>query len=181
MRTIGTFFGRQKLNKLALNLPLKQKVSKESSNKNKVGVLCEINEEAEYKNIIKMISYIRQDSWSDVNVLAFHNSKNDPDYLQSMLSFDFFLPRDLNWIQESKKNVCINFINMEFDLLIDLTNGNLLPIELINVKTKAIKKINFFKSKQIKPLQFLSTHTLESMVSLIDETFNLSLKSKEIN
>ncbi len=53
--------------------------------------------------------------------LGYYNQDELPRYVSPRLEFDYFLKKDLNWKLETKISEVLNFVQSEFDILIDTT------------------------------------------------------------
>ncbi|MBK20749.1 MAG: hypothetical protein CMP63_00325 [Flavobacteriales bacterium] len=53
--------------------------------------------------------------------LGYYNLDELPRYVTPKLEFDYFLKKDLNWKLETKASEVLNFVQSEFDILIDAT------------------------------------------------------------
>ena len=53
--------------------------------------------------------------------LGYYNQDELPRYVMPKLEFDYFLKKDLNWKLETQASEVLNFVQSEFDILIDTT------------------------------------------------------------
>ena len=156
IENIKNYFGKAKLNSL-LNKNVNRKVSFCNLNNAKnVGILIELKEESDYKNLLNFIKVLKGDyGIRNVSSIAFYDDKEEPFYLQSKLSFDFFLSSDLNWKREVQKSVCETFRKEEFDLLIDLTDGFVLPLRNLLLTSQAQFKVGRFSDENAMYYDFM--------------------------
>ena len=64
-----------------------------------------------------------------------------PFYLQPSLEFDFVTLKDINWYYKPKGVPVDNFINEDFDVLIDLVTNDCLPMEFLQALAHARFKV----------------------------------------
>ena len=53
--------------------------------------------------------------------LGYYNRDDLPRYVTPKLEFDYFLKKDLNWKLETQASEVLNFVQSDFDILIDTT------------------------------------------------------------
>ncbi|MDL2296879.1 hypothetical protein LJC68_05385 [Bacteroidales bacterium OttesenSCG-928-B11] len=96
-----------------------------------VGLLCHIESEAAYQNIFSIFTKLQQHN-KNVRLVAFIKEKEVPFYCLQQLTADYFCLKDLNWYGKPNMVQVNDFIDIEFDILIDFTTEkNLLPVQLI--------------------------------------------------
>jgi hypothetical protein len=76
-----------------------------------------------------------------VKVIGFFTTKQIPDMAYSKLEYDFFSPKELNWFGKPSSVFIQNFMDEEYDLLIDLNIHNLFPLRYISALSKANFKV----------------------------------------
>lgn len=76
-----------------------------------------------------------------VNVLGFVNEEDKSFEHMSSLHFDFFSNKDLNWFGKPKGMVINNFLNEEYDILIDLTLESFYPLTYMVVASPSKFKV----------------------------------------
>lgn len=156
VENIKNYFGKANLNSL-LTKRVDRKVSFCNLNNAKnVGLLIQLKEEKDYEQLTRFIKNLKGDyGIKNVSALAFYKGKETPAFLNAKLSFDCFLPSDLNWKREPQKQACETFKNEEFDLLIDLTEGFVLPLRFILLTSKAKFKVGRFSEENAKYYDFM--------------------------
>ena len=70
--------------------------------------------------------------------------------MQSRLGFDFFNIKDINWFCLPNTVTTRNFINENYDILLDVTDGEFIPQKFILHYSKSALKVGTF-SKINKP------------------------------
>lgn len=105
-----------------------------------VGILYDATEEHEYQMICDFVRNLQNDG-KTVKALGYINYNIIPHYCIPKLSFDYFLKKEVNiWYVPSNKFID-NFINSDYDILIDLTIKNFFPIQYISGLSKARFKV----------------------------------------
>lgn len=79
--------------------------------------------------------------------LAFVDEKEAPFYHQHKLEFDFFSRKDLNWFGKPKCDVIKNFVNRDYDILVDLTDGDHTPLNYVLKNSRAKFKVGKFSGE----------------------------------
>tara|TARA_B110000196_G_C21069646_1_gene626819 strand:+ start:714 stop:1280 length:567 start_codon:yes stop_codon:yes gene_type:complete len=145
---IKRFFGKQVLKKL-LKRSTKRKIKSCNINQaNSFGILCVVKEEKDFKKIIGLVKYLKDEfGIRNIKALAFYNKKDNPNFLQSRLGFDFYSIKDLNWFCFPNTITARNFINENFDILLDITDGEFIPQKFVLHYSKSTLKVGTFSVK----------------------------------
>lgn len=83
-----------------------------------VGIVCEITDEDSYKAIFRIFSQLQQ-TGKNVHLIGYINEKFVPFYCLQQLSADYFCKKQMNWYGEPNMVQVQDFINREFDILLD--------------------------------------------------------------
>lgn len=111
-------------------------------NSNEIAVLYESDSEASLIMIKQYIKNIKAEfGIKRVMALAFVNSRDVPRYHQHQLEYDYLHKKDINWYRKPTSMVAKNFIVKDYDILIDFTEGNCIPLNFILVQSKAKFKV----------------------------------------
>lgn len=129
-----------------------------------VGILVDATKPEDFELVKRYVLYLREHR-KRVKVVGFFNSKQIPDMAFSKLEYDFFSLKELNWFGKPSSIFIQNFIDEEYDLLIDLNVQNLFPLKYIS----ALSKANFKVGKYLK-------NDLEIFDMMIDSDDSKSLK-----
>lgn len=97
---------------------------------NSVGMLCEITDEDSYKAIFRIFTQLQQGG-RIVHLIGYIDEKYVPFYCLQQLSADYFCQKQLNWCGEPNMIQVTDFINRDFDILIDFNYRYHAPIEAI--------------------------------------------------
>lgn len=93
-----------------------------------VGVLCEITDEDSYKAIFKIFTQLQQNG-RIVHLIGYIDEKYVPFYCLQQLSADYFCQKQLTWCGEPNMIQVQDFINRDFDILLDFNYRYHAPIE----------------------------------------------------
>jgi hypothetical protein len=109
-----------------------------------IGILYDATTERDYELVKKFVKEIR-DQHKDVLALGYYDKKELPDTRFVKLGLDFFTKKHLNWHLKPHHHGIHNFINAEFDILINLAIEKNFPLKYIFAKTKARFKIGRYE------------------------------------
>ncbi|MFM2315781.1 MAG: hypothetical protein RLZZ155_113 [Bacteroidota bacterium] len=133
--------GRRALGKLVE--PRRQRAGSNFHDAQSVGILY-VDSDERYFNKIKAFAKYLKDKFGvrHIKCVGFVNepSKNLPIWQSQKLEFEYFTKDDLNWYLRPVQNVS-KFIKEDFDILIDLTNGDHIPLNFIFKESKAKMKV----------------------------------------
>jgi len=133
--------GRKALGKM--EEPRRQRAGSNFHDAQSVGILYADSDER-YFNKIKAFAKYLKDKFGvrHIKCVGFVNesSKNLPIWQSMKLEFEYFTKDDLNWYLRPVQNVS-KFIKEDFDILIDLTNGDHIPLNFIFKESKAKMKV----------------------------------------
>ncbi len=83
-----------------------------------IGILCEITDEDSYKSIFHIFSKL-QENGRQVKLIGYINDKEVPFYCLQQLAADYFCNKNLNWFGNPNMVQVQDFMDTEFDMLID--------------------------------------------------------------
>ncbi len=123
---------------------IKRKVRNLSRNKEfiniadagKVGVLFKQTDEENFEAVQDCVRMLAEGG-KQVFVIGYVDSKEIPDFYLLRKGFNFFCRNDINWYGIPQPAFVNDFIEREFDLLIDLSLDNVFPIDYIFAISKA--------------------------------------------
>ena len=108
----------------------------------KVGLIYLANDEVAHNQVRNYVKKIKEElGLTRIMALGYCEEKVLPHYLHPKLNFDVFSLKDLNWYRIPHGNVVQNFISEEYDVLIDLTVHDHLPLQYVLAKSKARFKV----------------------------------------
>lgn len=127
-----------------------------------IGILYDSTNEKHFELVKKYVKEVREVHHKEVVALGFYNQKELPPMRFSKLGLDFFTLKDLNWYHKPMTAVVKNFVQRDFDILIDLHLVNSIPFQYILASSKAKFKIGKYDR--------LFTPFYDFMLSVSDDT-----------
>ncbi len=108
----------------------------------KVGIVYHARDEQTHQQVRNYVKKIKEElGIHRISALGFVDGKDLPYYMAPKLHFDAFCQKDLNWYRIPSGNTVNNFITEEFEVLIDLTLEDILPLQYIVAKSRARFKV----------------------------------------
>ncbi|MCB0794852.1 MAG: hypothetical protein KDB88_08955 [Flavobacteriales bacterium] len=108
----------------------------------KVGIVYVAEDETAHKQVKNYVKKIKEDlGIHKIMAMGFADEKALPHYLSPRLNFEAICNKDLNWYRIPHGNAVENFIAEEYEVLIDLTLEDSLPIQYIVAKSRARFKV----------------------------------------
>jgi hypothetical protein len=108
-----------------------------------VGIIYKDIDEAFYKNLHEYANFLKSNfNISSVMLLAFVDEpvKKLPAWQTHKLESEFFSRPELNWHQRPINGIS-TFIERDFDILIDFSGGNVLPLNFVLKESRAKMKV----------------------------------------
>jgi len=115
----------------------------------KIGLIYNASEETSYIKVSQFVKFL-QNKGKKVKALGFVKYKQIPHYCIPMLSFDFCTSKNINWFNKPSSVFVRDFINEEFDIIIDLNLDNNLSGQYISGLSKAKFKVGIFSESNSK-------------------------------
>jgi len=126
----------------------------------KIGVVYYLPDEPTYRQISAYVKKL-QESGKVVKALGYVESKRLTGQFLPKLSYDFIYPTGLNWNYRPTSSVARDFMESEYDILLDLSTEDRLPTLFITGMSKARFKVGM-ESKLRSPY-------LDMMISLSEK------------
>ncbi len=137
---IKEWMGRRALVKEAQ--PDRRPVAKNLALSVKVGIIYLVADETAHNQVRNYVKKLKEElGLTKIMALGYYDGKALPHFLHAKLNFDVFGQKDLNWYRIPHGNVVQNFMAEEYDILIDLTVHDLLPLQYILAKSKGRFKV----------------------------------------
>jgi hypothetical protein len=105
-----------------------------------IGILFESTDKDEFELVKKYVLYLR-DQKKKVKALGYFSTGETPNFTYSKLEYDFFSRKDLNWHSKPNDKFVTNFIDENFDLLIDLNIHDHFPLRYVAGTSNAKFKV----------------------------------------
>jgi hypothetical protein len=112
----------------------------------RIGILYTLNDVPDYERVSEFVSKLQGDH-KEVKALGFVKNKNLIQRFLPKLSYDFFSKRDLTWFYKPIHTQVKDFIEKEFDLLIDLSLHDSFPLKYISGLSKAMCRVGKFSEE----------------------------------
>ena len=142
---------------------------------NTMGILCHITDEESYKNIHDLFSKLHSPKRT-IRLMGYIDQKEVPYFCLQQLSADYFSKKHLNWYGKPKFIQLYDFINKDFDIIIDFSRNDLAPLRFIlnTSKAKLIVGANEF-SQDMYDIYFKDEDNLNNL-KLLKTIHNYLLK-----
>jgi hypothetical protein len=101
-----------------------------------IAILCQITDEDSYKEIYELFTKLHSPK-RIIRLLGYIDQKEVPYFCLPQLSADYFAKKHLNWYGKPDFPQLKDFINHDFDILIDFSRTNLMPLRYILTASKA--------------------------------------------
>lgn len=128
-----------------------------------IGIVFDATDNDDFELIKKYIGYLRELK-KRVKAIGFFNMKNTPPMAYSKRDYDFFSLKDLAWNNVPKNIYVKNFIEEQFDILIDANLKELFPLRYISSLSRAKCKVG--KSSRWNTLVFDLMFDIDSSQNL---------------
>ncbi|HNY02800.1 MAG TPA: hypothetical protein PKG48_09450 [Bacteroidales bacterium] len=109
----------------------------------RIGILYTLDDMPDYERVSEFVSRLQNDH-KEVKALGFVKNRNLLQRFLPKLSFDFFSKRDLTWFYKPIHSQVKDFIEKEFDLLIDLSMQDTFPLKYISGLSRALCRVGKF-------------------------------------
>ena len=108
-----------------------------------IGILYTLEDIPDYDKISEFVTQLKQQH-KEVKALGFVKRKNLIQRFLPKLSFDFFTKKDITWFYKPIHNTVRDFMDKEFDLLIDLSLADYFPLKYIAGLSRSICRVGKF-------------------------------------
>lgn len=142
-----------------------------------IGILYDSTNEKHFDIVRKYVKHMREQDHKEVLALGYFDDKDLPPMRFSKLGLDFFTRKDLNWYFKPIAPVVKNFIQREFDILIDLHTGNSIPFRYIVASSNASFKIGKYDRLAVPFYDFMLSISDTITFSQFIDQVNHYLKS----
>ncbi|MBI4947872.1 MAG: hypothetical protein HY840_15890 [Bacteroidetes bacterium] len=105
-----------------------------------IGIVFDASDNENFDLVKKYVTYLREMK-KKVKAIGFYYQKVTPAMTYSKLEYDFFSLKDLAWNNIPNNIYVDNFIEDEYDILLDLNLNDLFPLHYISSLSKARFKV----------------------------------------
>lgn len=122
----------------------------------KVAIVYVVEDEAAHNQVRNYVKRLKDElGLSNIMALGYSDEKALPHYLHAKLNFDAICQKDLNWYRIPQGNTVANFMAEEYEIIIDLTLQDRLPIQYIMAKSRARFKVGRYSESNKKILDMM--------------------------
>ncbi|MFN3916660.1 MAG: DUF6913 domain-containing protein [Flavobacteriales bacterium] len=144
-----------------------------------VGVLARIEDLKKLNKLKSYIRYLKENHGvRKVVLLGYHDMKKLSDGLQQPLDVHILCRKDINWYGKPSGVDFKNFVDQEFDMLIDLTNSSCVPLNFAIAESKSRFKIGQYSIDKDHLYDFMLMVQSDRMEDLIKEVDNYLASKK---
>jgi len=112
----------------------------------RIGILYTLDDVPDYERVSEFVTQL-QGEHKEVKALGFVKNKNLIQRFLPKLSYDFFSNRDLTWFYKPIHNKVKDFIDKEFDILIDLSLNDNFPLKYISGLSNALLRVGTYSDQ----------------------------------
>ncbi len=117
-----------------------------------VGVIFQATDNKDFESVNEFIKELKAEG-KEISVIGYIESEKIPDSYLLRKGYQFFCTKQLNWYYSPKLPFIDDFIEKEFDLLINLSLDNLFPLYYLFALSKArLKAGKHFDSSEYSDL-----------------------------
>src|SRR6185436_6813819 len=114
----------------------------------KIGLLYDATDQYSFEVVKAYVKNVRNQQ-KDILALGYVDKKELPQNQFAQFGIDFFTRKHLNWQMIPHTTIVKNFINEQFDILINLNNGKCFPLQYIAAVSHAKFRVGRFDKKNI--------------------------------
>jgi hypothetical protein len=120
----------------------------------RVGILYTLIDVPDYDKVSEFVIQLQQEH-KEVKALGFVKSKSMIHRFLPKLSYDFFSRKDVTWFYRPIHNTVKDFIEKEFDLLIDLSLSDTFPLKYIAGLSRSVCRVGRFSEDNTSYYDFM--------------------------
>lgn len=170
IENIKKTYGKRELTKL---VSYRKRIEcKGFQNAKNIGIIYDATHEHSFKSVKALMESIKKYD-KTVKSLGYANLSELANFHIQPKEFDFFCNKDLNWYKKPVETGVENFCNTEYDILIDLSLEDLLPLQFVVAMSMAKFKTGRYSKTNIQFFDMLiDISENASMEFLIEQTLN---------
>ncbi len=114
----------------------------------KIGILYKVVDDKMYQSVKQFVKHLKEEEGiRKIMALGYVDEKEVPYEYQSKLEFDYFCRKELNKFGKPGGITVNNFIEEEYDILIDLTIEQCLPLRFVLLNSQARFKVGLYSEE----------------------------------
>jgi hypothetical protein len=143
-----------------------------------IGILYDATDLKDMLMVSEFVNDLYQ-SKKDIKALGFVNKNELSHNHIPMLQFDFFFLKDLNWYYKPQNYVIKNFLEKDYDILINLCTSNCVPVKYLAGSSKAKFKVGKFEHNlsDYDMMIDVKKDSLETLIKEVKHYLNLINKN----
>ena len=145
LKKIRISIGKRKLEKARKSIRRNKKLIN-LKDAESIGIIYKLHDAENYEEIRQFVKKLKAEN-KNVKTLGYINAKNTPQYWLPSVGFDYITKKSLDFFYIPKTNSAKKFTNEEFDILINLTVEDCLPIDYITGVSIAHFKVGINESR----------------------------------
>jgi hypothetical protein len=142
IENIKTIYANRQIKSEAKNVS-RQKVVCNIDDAKTVGIVFPFNSKEDFELLKKYVLYLRELK-KKVKAIGYYKTKEEPNIQYSKVDYDLFSKKSHNWYGKPTDHIVTNFIDEEFDIMIDVNPDNDAVITYIAAMSKAKFKVGRF-------------------------------------
>jgi hypothetical protein len=111
-----------------------------------IGIVFEASDKEEFELVKKYVLYLREQK-KKVKAIGYFSGGETPTLTFSKLEYDFFSKKDLNWYGKPNDKFVHNFIEEEFDILIDMDIHNHFALRYVSAISRSRFKVGLHSTE----------------------------------
>lgn len=146
-----------------------------------IGIIYEVGEEKDYLIVTSFVSRLQNEK-KEVRTLGWINLKDPPHYCYPRLMFDYITKRNINWFYKPSGEKINDFINKDFDILLNIDTRQNPSLTYATALSKAKLKVGIDteKNREYYDLMISLDKTPEIPVLIEQMMSNIAMFSEEV-
>lgn len=142
IENIKSTYAKRQIKSEAKNVSRRKIVSNIDDAKT-VGIVFPFTDKEDFELLKKYVLYLREMK-KKVKAIGYYKTKEEPNIQYSKVDYDFFSKKSHNWYGKPSDHLVTNFIEEEFDIMIDINPNEDSVITYIAAMSKAKFKVGRF-------------------------------------
>jgi hypothetical protein len=138
---VGDFFFKRELKSNARQREVHNLQTAQS-----IGILYDATKQEDMMQVSEFVNVLFKTK-KDVKALGFVNLKELTHHHMPMLQFDFFFLKDLNWYYKPENYIIKNFVEKDYDILINLCDSTCIPTKYLAGSSLAKFKVGKYEEE----------------------------------
>ncbi|CAN5848054.1 hypothetical protein BH11BAC7_BH11BAC7_26830 [soil metagenome] len=140
---IRSFYANRQIRSEAKNVS-RQKIVCNIEDAKTIGIVFTFNGNEDFELLKKYVLYLRELK-KKVKAIGYYKTKEEPQMQYSKVDYDFFSKKSHNWYGKPTDHLVTNFVEEEFDIMIDINPDKDAVITYVAALSKAKFKVGRFE------------------------------------